>query len=1340
SGKTWIPLAPAFRRFQSTPATGVLRTMAFSTAAAVDTWLAAPQSETPAERLHREVEEWLAANRTGESVAQQLGSRTPVAERLGHLPSTLPFTVVATTSEAAELASGRRQTIRFRAFGTDSASGPIVLDRELALAELVGQRVTLSYIPATVDDHRAVLLFGGLGMVPAYLVDVRPVLKIAGRDAAVGEPMPLALAHRLEIELSGPWGAETLEQTLVSGSYHALAVGGPRFEARLDDGEDPADTEQLAARLLSSVAYRYGAEWDAAQDELGGLYDVTVATALPSIAFVANSVRVTTLAGIPEGIEWQGVTLDAALRAVDPIARSGVAAEAVDFLRFDALEGSALERRIFEELFLAKAVSADHGLGLARASGIPVERIDAGNVAVALALVEHSAAVEAEVARWAAAGSVVTIPRRELTVDAWRGSVFRAEIEASGATGYFLSGGLAGGATTEDPASWLLQFLADALAAPYAGEPNLDPLGAVSIAKLPGGDEQDGTVDELLPIPLAVIVRDGQGRPVQGAAITFRTGRAGGRFEPEGGLAPGAIVTATSDRNGVASVPLRLGTDTRLDPVYRNRSEGDPYPQRVLAHVVEAEVATSNGPLLLAEPIVAFGFPGDPHEIRRADGSPASTLYEATGSWIDTLPVEVVDRYGNPIANALLIATIENVLVGTECSNPLEDPLPPALFERELCDVPFPLLGDCGPSLEELRAHGAAATELELRTRGRFAPLGVLSPNTMATTFTVVVSSGDLAPLRTGYEAEYTQPIPGGPCRGYAPNLDVVSQFLVNAEGTNAQAALPGTDYATPLELRFRTYWPNNWPRDFACDGSDEIDFPPASLDGSWLDVELVGPVPFEVTSGGSVSPEIQRPDSIVETTETVGALAAFDGLWIDGLVPADRKDVCLAKVAHLLHLSKEVNGVWSVRPVMEPVPNAPIVLDDTSALRQELVLSYQIEPAEYRAMAVQVRLYADDELVTGIVATSRSDRGTVSIQRGVQFDPTRRWTMELVLNAGTTAELASERVELPVAQRLFSELDRSLFLSQDVDLLNERVCERPASFHFHTGYDATVSLSLFSLLRQADGGYERDGGEVRILSGEALAEGSYDQEISTSTMPPGEYEWELTGVSVTDGHTEVETGFVRFERVVRDSLAIGHTLVDGVDVFDGHLTLAREEFSIPARGIDLAFSRNYSSSNLDAPGVLGPGWSHNWESFLFVTPCGEVVLVGGDGSGMRFVGDGDGGFRPLSGFHGTLRASSEDSSFDFFAKGGRRFHYVFDSDNRWRLSFVEDLNGNQVALTYELARLTESGETRQRLAAVTDGAGRSLVFRYENRSFQQYSGELLVEVESPGGVFARFD
>ena len=100
SGPIWLALAPAFKHYQITPASGILQQMAFATQALLDDYLGTPQNREPLDRIRDEIENYLGDNN---NYAVQLGSRIIQPEQLQLLPNSLPFAVVAVTAEYQQL-------------------------------------------------------------------------------------------------------------------------------------------------------------------------------------------------------------------------------------------------------------------------------------------------------------------------------------------------------------------------------------------------------------------------------------------------------------------------------------------------------------------------------------------------------------------------------------------------------------------------------------------------------------------------------------------------------------------------------------------------------------------------------------------------------------------------------------------------------------------------------------------------------------------------------------------------------------------------------------------------------------------------------------------------------------------------------------------------------------------------------------------------------------------------------------------------------------------------------------------------------------------------------------
>ncbi|MEZ5330525.1 MAG: transglutaminase-like domain-containing protein [Thermoanaerobaculia bacterium] len=488
SGRSWIPLAPALTEVESVPATGVLEEMGLDVGQLVEEHLAGDRDRLPLERLRTTVESFLASG-AGGTYADQLARRSVVEQRAQLLPSTLPARVVTVFEETATLPEQMLTTLRLVARDGPSSTASVVFDRTYPLAELVGRRVTLSYTPATVEDHEIVNAYGGMASVPCYLVELRLQLKVDGRLRQAGEGvLDMGTPHRLEMILSGPSGSETAVRTLTSGSYYAVELAAAEPEPWSDGGSDPADTEGLAARLLARIGRDHASRWTAAERELADLMGLGLVRPLPALAVVDDVVGIETLAGLPYRLSWEGVTLDAVARSAEPVG-ADTELEA-SWLELAALQGSALEHRVFADDYLVDAISADRALGLARDEGVDVLRLDSTTLPSALPGLPHAPAVKEALQEAVAQGYEVEISEALTTRAAWSGSGWRV-IDPDGlGAGYLLSGGLAGGSTTEAPGSWILSFLEAALAQPYAGGVNLDPLAGVSVHRIPETDEQ----------------------------------------------------------------------------------------------------------------------------------------------------------------------------------------------------------------------------------------------------------------------------------------------------------------------------------------------------------------------------------------------------------------------------------------------------------------------------------------------------------------------------------------------------------------------------------------------------------------------------------------------------------------------------------------------------------------------------------------------------------------------------------------------------------------------------------------------------------------------------------
>ena len=461
------------------------------------------------------------------------------------------------------------------------------------------------------------------------------------------------------------------------------------------------------------------------------------------------------------------------------------------------------------------------------------------------------------------------------------------------------------------------------------------------------------------------------------------------------------------------------------------------------------------------------------------------------------------------------------------------------------------------------------------------------------------------------------------------------------------------------------------------------------------------------------------------------------------------------------------------IRPVITDIRPESIELDEEGRTKEPIEVEYSIEPGSYVPLRVAVNLsegvanpvyWALGEPTSsplpGVTSgtAKNANVGIAVFPRGLKLDPSWQHELQLVVNPGTRWEVAPAADDLDVARRPISldgnvirRADTSVSVSQTIDLAQRRSCATQDIFSFQLVRDAEVSLNA----RRIDGlntsGDKEFGDAVEIFRQFFQAEGpgsdpdgapvtlAHEHVITVEDLPQGDYELILRA-EAEDG--TVETRRARaFSRVSSsDSLPLGHTLIEGVDLWNGTLSLSRKDFEVPGRGPSLEFRRTYSSANGADQGPLGIGWGHNYRSSAHLSSCGILTISGGEGSGMQF----DMGGAPtsglveleaLNGYHGSLIVDADQGSLDYYTLSGNRYHYVPGVDEAtWALDSITDPNGNTVKLTYGVA------SDGLQLQEVIDATGRSLKFEYTVASFVAWQGTVITAITGPGGLRMDFE
>ncbi len=158
------------------------------------------------------------------------------------------------------------------------------------------------------------------------------------------------------------------------------------------------------------------------------------------------------------------------------------------------------------------------------------------------------------------------------------------------------------------------------------------------------------------------------------------------------------------------------------------------------------------------------------------------------------------------------------------------------------------------------------------------------------------------------------------------------------------------------------------------------------------------------------------------------------------------------------------------------------------------------------------------------------------------------------------------------------------------------------------------------------------------------------------------------------------------------------------------------QDFSIPDRGLPLAFSHTYTSSAASTGGRLGMGWTDSYNMSL-TTAGSNVSVTEENGAIVTFVSDGAGGFTAPPYVLATL-ISNSDGTFTF-TRLQSQVRYVFSAFGE--LQRVVDRNGYATTLGY----------TDHQMTSITSASGRTLTLGY--------TGSQITRVTDPLGRFETF-
>ena len=393
-------------------------------------------------------------------------------EVMNILPAGLQFKEIAITNEYTTIPDELKHKIKLSAVSKQlSANSGQLFEITLDAMKLSNKQVTISYEPETVADQETINAWSGLDNTPAYLVRLRPVLKIGDQRSAIStDGLPMGADYELAIELVSPKGTEKTTNGLIVGNMVSIGI----VSQKAVSVQPSADSSQLTAEsLLHREAINYIDRWNKSEDELASLLHLAIARPIPTVVTLGGVIDVTYLLDMPHGFTWKGVYLDADVRRIEAVQSSGFGVQGEReklFMQLSSLQGSVLEHRILEDDWKVSAISTAKLIQLCTRNSTlctGVITIDKGNVDTVVPTLPYDPSIKDDMTNAVNQGYELRTLNSELSYLDWTGIGYRTEAPETAESGWMLSGSIAGGMTAVSPGKWDGWMFNNVLAAPY---------------------------------------------------------------------------------------------------------------------------------------------------------------------------------------------------------------------------------------------------------------------------------------------------------------------------------------------------------------------------------------------------------------------------------------------------------------------------------------------------------------------------------------------------------------------------------------------------------------------------------------------------------------------------------------------------------------------------------------------------------------------------------------------------------------------------------------------------------------------------------------------------------
>ncbi len=449
AASAWIDLDPFIKTYAFNTPVNLTTAAPFNAAA----YLSGPYTHTlPLDYWENGLRAYVQANGLDcTTLDAAMRFRAILPGNLELLPSQLPVTPLIVYGTPSSLNSTQRYTLQV---ALQDEFGATSLSYNAELPSIYGQRIDLSYVPATVADQTTINNAGGLLKTPPYLVHLVPTLSVSETVVASGADVVAGTTGSLQASFTTPGIASDVPDMSHAVTAGGLYVVGLDYQSVPQQLVDDAQVRNAAlaptspnaqAQKLWITLLDYFREVNRGRDQSAGILQTWYVRDLGA-GYASQEMRADTLYSSPVALHDNGVQIDVPKLTFDFYdLEDGGQARSFAVKQIFGFNTSALEHTIIQKEFNQEGISAVKALQLAALAGQTLITVTNASQLTPLGV---SQGAKDGILNALNRGWQAIVSQNPVSLFKWHGEGYIVYDPVLGSAGYIISGGLNGGSGT----------------------------------------------------------------------------------------------------------------------------------------------------------------------------------------------------------------------------------------------------------------------------------------------------------------------------------------------------------------------------------------------------------------------------------------------------------------------------------------------------------------------------------------------------------------------------------------------------------------------------------------------------------------------------------------------------------------------------------------------------------------------------------------------------------------------------------------------------------------------------------------------------------------------------